>query len=165
MIRKTNPSDAAGVLALYRAVAAVPGGIARTPQEVSDSFVDGFMGKPGRLQYVFEADDRILGEIHAAPHGIAAFGHVIGDLTIAVAPDGQGRGIGRALFQALLDEITHHWPHITRVELFVRASNLRARQLYTALGFVEEGRLRARVLNPASGLPEEDIVMGWLRPA
>ncbi len=165
MIRKSVPADAAGVLALYRAVAAVPGGIARTPLEVTDSFVDGFMGKPGGLQYVFEEGGRILGEIHAAPHSIAAFAHVIGDLTIAVAPDGQGRGIGRNLFQALLDEITDNMPHITRVELFVRESNLRAQQLYTSLGFIEEGRLRNRVLNPASGLPEADIIMGWLRPA
>ncbi len=165
MIRKSRTTDAAGVLALYRAVAAVPGGIARTPDEVSESFVDGFMAKPNGLQFVFEEGGRILGEIHAAPHGIAAFAHVVGDLTIAVAPDGQGRGIGRGLFQALLDEITKHMPHITRVELFVRESNLRAQQLYISLGFVEEGRLRNRVINPASGQPEVDMIMGWLRPA
>jgi ribosomal protein S18 acetylase RimI-like enzyme len=147
MIRKSHTTDAAAVLALYRAVAAVPGGIARTPDEVTASFVDGFMAKPGGLQYVFEEGGRILGEIHAAPHGIAAFAHVVGDLTIAVAPDGQGRGIGRGLFQALLEEIADHMPHITRVELFVRESNLRAQQLY------------------ASGLPEIDMIMGWLRPA
>lgn len=165
MIRKSRPADAAGVLALYRAVAAVPGGIARTPTEVTDSFVNGFTGNDSYLQFVFEEDGQLLGEIHAAPMGIAAFGHVVGDLTIAVAPQGQGKGIGRGLFQALLDHITREMPHITRVELFVRESNLRAQQLYRSLGFVEEGRLRGRVLNPATGQPEIDMIMGWLRPA
>ncbi len=165
MIRKTRPGDAPGVLALYRAVAAVPGGIARTPEEVSERFVDGFTAKAEYLQYVFEEDGQLLGEIHAAPLGIAAFGHVVGDLTIAVDPKGQGRGIGRSLFQALLDHVTLEMPHITRVELFVRESNLRAQQLYRSLGFVEEGRLRGRVLNPATGKPEIDMIMGWLRPA
>jgi putative acetyltransferase len=166
MIRKAVKADASALLDLYRAVAAVPGGIARTPSEVSSDYVAGFMAKAdaGGLQLVFEEAGRILGEIHAAPAGIACFAHVMGDLTVAVAPDGQGRGIGRALFQALLDEVTQHMPQVTRVELFVRESNLRAQQLYLSLGFAVEGRLRARVQGP-TGVPEQDLIMGWLRPA
>ncbi|WP_426173231.1 GNAT family N-acetyltransferase [Massilia sp. TWR1-2-2] len=80
-----------------------------------------------------------------------------------MAPQAQGRGVGRALFQALLDEVTHHMPHIDRVELFARVSNERARGLYRSLGFVEEGRLRGRV-NNALGVAEDDTVMAWLRP-
>lgn len=165
MIRKANDADRAQLLALYKAVAGVPGGIARAPDEVSPAYIAGFMrrARADGIEFVYEEEGRILGDIHAARPGIACFGHVMGDLTIAVAPACQGKGVGRGLFQALLGEVVLNLPQVTRVELFVRASNLRARALYASLGFVEEGRLRARVLNPA-GVPEEDIIMAWLRP-
>lgn len=165
MIRKAVASDADGVLALYRAVAEVPDGIARTPAEVTGSYVAGFMDRAARdgVAFVCEEGGRIVGEIHASRAGIAAFAHVLGDLTIAVDPCAQGRGVGRRLFQALLDEVVRNMAHIERVELFARESNPRARALYASLGFVEEGRLRARVRN-AAGAPETDTIMGWLRP-
>jgi ribosomal protein S18 acetylase RimI-like enzyme len=166
MIRAAVAHDRAQVLALYKAVAALPDGIARMPDEVSAAYVAGFMqaAAGGGIELVCEEDGRIVGEIHAARPAIAALTHLLTDLTIAVAPECQGRGVGRRLFQALLDEVTQRMPHITRVELFARESNTRARALYRSLGFVEEGRLRARV-NNAHGVAETDTIMGWLRPA
>jgi putative acetyltransferase len=166
MIRKAGAADRAQILALYKLVAAVPDGIARTPDEVTLDYVDGFMHKAaaGGVELVWEEGGRVLGEIHAACPGIAALAHLLTDLTIAVAPAAQGRGVGRALFQGLLDEVSAHRLHIHRVELFARASNERARGLYRSLGFVEEGRLRGRV-NNALGVAEDDTIMGWLRPA
>ena len=166
MIRKAVAGDRAQVLALYQLVATIPDGIARTPAEVTDDYVDGFMQRAAAdgIELVWEEGGRILGEIHASCPGIAALAHLLTDLTIAVAPDAQGRGVGRALFQALLDEVTDHMPRIHRVELFARVSNTRARALYRSLGFVEEGRLRGRV-NNSLGVAEDDTLMGWLRPA
>ena len=125
----------------------------------------GFMHKAETdgIELVCEEDGAIVGEIHASRVGIASLAHLLTDLTIAVAPQAQGRGVGRRLFQALLDDVIGNMPHITRVELFARESNVKARALYASLGFVEEGRLRARV-NNARGEPETDTVMGWLRP-
>jgi ribosomal protein S18 acetylase RimI-like enzyme len=165
MIRKAVAGDHAQLVALYRLVAAAPDGIARTPGEVTDDYVGGFMRRAAAdgVELVCEEGGRILGEIHASGPGIASLSHLLADLTIAVAPEAQGRGVGRALFQALLDEVTHHMPHIARVELFARVSNERARALYRSLGFVEEGRLRARV-NNSLGVAEDDTVMAWLRP-
>ncbi|MDB5916278.1 MAG: acetyltransferase family protein [Massilia sp.] len=173
MIRKAVAGDRAQVLALYKLVAAIPDGIARTPGEVTEDYVDGFMQKAAShgLELVWEEKEegegrgaRIVGEIHAVCPGIASLSHLLTDLTIAVAPDAQGRGVGRALFQTLLDEVTFNLPRIHRVELFARVSNEKARNLYKSLGFVEEGRLRARV-NNAQGIAEDDTLMGWLRPA
>jgi ribosomal protein S18 acetylase RimI-like enzyme len=163
-IRKAVAGDRAQVQSLYKLVAAVPDGIARTPGEVTDDYVAGFMHRAADngVELVCEEGGRIVGEIHAACPGIAALSHLLTDLTVAVAPGAQGRGIGRALFEALLDEVTHQLPHIHRVELFARVSNARA--LYRSLGFVEEGRLRARV-NNSLGVAEDDTLMGWLRPA
>ncbi|HEU4374800.1 MAG TPA: GNAT family N-acetyltransferase [Telluria sp.] len=166
MIRRAVAGDCARVLALYRLVATVPDGIARTPAEVTEHYVSGFMQRAAAdgIELVWEEGGRILGEIHASCPGIAALAHLLTDLTIAVAPDAQGRGVGRGLFQALLDEVTQRMPHIHRVELFARVSNTRARALYRSLGFVEEGRLRGRV-NNSLGVAEDDTLMGWLRPA
>jgi ribosomal protein S18 acetylase RimI-like enzyme len=165
MIRKARSGDLPSILRLYRDVAAVPDGIARTPDEVSEAYINGFMqrAQADGIELVCEQDGVIVGEIHASRVGIAALAHLLTDLTIAVAPQAQGQGVGRRLFQGLLDEVMANMPHITRIELFARDSNVRARALYASLGFVEEGRLRARV-NNARGEPETDTIMGWLRP-
>jgi ribosomal protein S18 acetylase RimI-like enzyme len=164
MIRIATAADHDRILALYKDVAAVPDGIARTPDEVTDAYVSGFMQRAAHdgLELVYDEGGAILGEIHASRVGIASLAHLLTDLTIAVSPNAQGRGVGRGLFQALLLEVSANMPHITRVELFARESNVRARALYASLGFVEEGRLRARV-NTARGEPETDTIMGWLR--
>jgi ribosomal protein S18 acetylase RimI-like enzyme len=166
MIRRAMEADLAPVLALYRAVAAQPDGLARAPHEVTHEYVGAFMRKAAQdgVEFVCVQDGRIVGEIHASRVGIGALAHLLTDLTLAVAPDCQRQGVGRRLFEALLDEVSARMPHIGRVELFARASNLRAHALYRALGFVEEGRLRGRVLN-ARGQLEDDLIMGWQRPS
>ena len=165
MIRPASAADHAQIVALYKQVAAIPDGLARTPTEVTDEYVAGFMHKAAAdgLELVYVDNGIIRAEIHCSRVGIASLAHLLTDLTIAVAPACQGRGVGRRLFAALLAEVTDHMPAITRVELFARESNGRARALYASLGFVEEGRLRARV-NNARGEPETDTIMGWLRP-
>lgn len=45
------------------------------------------------------------------------FNHVLSDLTIAVDPEYQGRGLGNRLFQTLLDHVTEERKDILRVEL------------------------------------------------
>lgn len=166
MIRKAEAHDHAQLVALYKSVARIPDGIARTPDEVTHAYVNGFMHKAAAdgIELVYEEAGLIQGEIHASRVGIAALSHLLTDLTIAVAPACQGKGVGRALFAALLAEVSEHMPHITRVELFARESNVKARALYASLGFVEEGRLRGRVRN-ARGQIEDDTLMGWIRPA
>lgn len=162
----SSPDDGAGVVELYRAAAAEPGGLARSADEITDDYVSAFLAKSlrGGVGLVARAlpSQAIVGEIHACPLGPAVFAHVLGDLTIAVHPRWQGRGVGRALFEALLREVVVARPHVSRVELFVRSSNRRAIAFYESLGFVLEGRLRVRVRGVDGGL-EDDLVMGWLR--
>jgi putative acetyltransferase len=104
----------------------------------------------------------LAGELHAYPPGPRTFAHVLGELTVAVHPDWQGRGVGRALFAALLSEVERNRPQVTRVELIARESNARAIGLYESLGFRREGRLEGRVRRP-DGVVEADIPMAWVR--
>ena len=61
-------------------------------------------------------------------------GHIT---NVAVAPAARGRGIGRALMQALMQYAANLGVHYLTLE--VRRGNEAARKLYTSLGFVELG--------------------------
>ena len=167
LIRKTSLTDIPHIESLYRAVAAIEGGLARTASEITRDYVEGFVSKSIVHGLEFVATDReanlVAGEIHCYGSGIRTFAHVLGELTIAVHPKYQRQGVGRMLFTALLSEITEHRPEILRVELIARESNAKARKFYESLGFAEEGRLVKRIRSVDGGF-EDDILMAWRRP-
>lgn len=105
---------------------------------------------------------RFIGEIHCYNSGLKVFAHVLGDLTIVVEPQYQGKGVGRKLFTFLLDEVKSKRPDIIRVELIARESNTNALKFYESLGFKHEGRLKNRIRSVGGGY-EDDIVMAWSR--
>lgn len=72
--------------------------------------------------------------------------------SIAVAAASQRRGVGRALFSALADELRA--AAVSEFMLEVRASNLQAIGFYRSLGWLETGR-RPRYYHD----PEEDAVL------
>jgi ribosomal-protein-alanine acetyltransferase len=78
--------------------------------------------------------------------------------TIAVAPDGQGRGVGGLLLRVLVDELKA--AQVRELHLEVRASNQMALGFYRKHGFEEAGR-RPRYYAD----PEEDAVLMRLRSA
>ena len=89
---------------------------------------------------------------------IKQFSHVWWDLTIAVDPAYQGKGIGRGLFVALI-AAARVSGDVARIELFCRKGNHGAIALYKSLGFVIEGRLSGRVRLKDGGF-EDDLVLG-----
>jgi putative acetyltransferase len=108
-------------------------------------------------------DDRIVGEIHAYTPEIHAFRHMLSDLTIAVHPEHQHRGIGKKLFRTFLQLVQSDFPHILRVELYVREENLPIVRFYQSLGFINEGRQRHKILNDRNQL-ETPLHMAWFNP-
>lgn len=165
VIRDGTAADAEGFLALHRAAAA-DGTLARAPDEVTDDYAPYVLDRTARGGFflVAEQGGTIVGAIQTYPMGPRQFARVLGDLTIAVHPAHQGRGIGRELFRTLLDRVITTRPDIARVELFVRSDNAHAKRLYESLGFVEEGRFVERAIGN-DGLLYDDIPMGWRRPA
>ena len=166
-IRRACADDVDAIVALYRRVAAMPGGIARLANEIDDDYVAAFARKAADdgLQLVgTEPDGIIVAEIHAFKTGLFCFSHVLSDLTIVVDPRAQGRGWGRRIFEEFLDRIADLFPDVLRVELIARESNRKALDFYRSLGFVQEGKLRGRIRNPDGSL-EADIPMAWSRLA
>jgi ribosomal-protein-alanine N-acetyltransferase len=76
--------------------------------------------------------------------------------TIAVAAEGQRRGVGRNLFAFLAGELAI--AHAEELFLEVRASNRAALALYLSLGFKETGRRSRYYIDPV-----EDALLLALR--
>jgi putative acetyltransferase len=157
-------ADASQVLALYRAVAAMPnGGLARGPDEYDLAHIEALLAKcaNGGVALLARDKDALVGTIDAMRIGPRQFAHALSDITVAVHPSAQGRGVGRALFAALFDAAAALTPKVTRFELMVREGNRDAVRLYERLGFRIEGRYEGRVALP-DGTLEADIAMGRL---
>ncbi len=159
-IRPAVPADRDAILALHKATAAMPGGLARAPEEVTPTYVEAAIASDICLVAV-EPDGFVCGEIHATRAALALFAHVLGGLTVAVHPERQGHGIGSTLFEALIAWAREAQPPILRIELETGADNSGAIRLYERLGFRLEGRQAARGRHP-DGRFEDDILMGML---
>lgn len=163
-VRNATREDVEEILEMYRAVARIPGGLARTEKEVTQSYVTGFVTKAlqrGITLVAIHESGPVVGEIHAARSELKTFCHVLTDLTIAVHPDCQRKGIARLLFGTFMSEV-RSMADVQRVELIARESNVHALGFYESMGFVREGEFRRRVRSVDGGL-EADIPMAWLR--
>ena len=166
LIVRNLPSDLPDLAALYRRVAALPGGLSREPEEISDDWIDGFLGASLTRGLSLGArvgpERTLVGEIHAYRPFPRAFEHVWSDLTVVVDPRYRAGGIGSGLLNALLDEVMSDHPEVLRVELLVREGNRRAIHIYEALGFRREACFEGRLRSP-DGRTEAQIEMAWQR--
>jgi len=159
-----NPEDIGEIFDLYKEVAAIEGGLARNYDEISREYVENFVSKAvtSGIIVVARKDEKIIGEIHSYALGPKVFAHVLGELTIAVHPDFQGLGVGKALFTELMRQVTENRPDILRVELIARESNGKAIEFYKKLEFEIEGKMTNRIQSVGGGF-EADIPMAWQR--
>ncbi len=166
LIRKANLSDIAAIHLLYQKVSSVEGGLARRKDEITTDYVSAFVQRSIQNGVIYISIDEgrsiVTGEIHCYGPNLKVFSHVFGELTIAVDPDDQGKGIGKMLFKKLLDTVINEKPGILRIELIARESNVKAIKFYESLGFKIEGRLVKRIKSIDGGF-EADVPMAWLR--
>lgn len=163
-IRKGTKADSQAILNLYKRVANVEGGIARIVSEVTADYINSFVKKAtedGVILVVQDDNDPtvLIGEIHCYTPPLKVFSHILSELTIVVDPDWQGKGVGRHLFSALIEDVEENHSDILRIELFARESNDKAIRFYEKLGFTIEGKFVNRVMG-VNGL-EADIAMAW----
>ena len=160
-IRASTHADDAGILKVYRAAARQGGGLLRREDEITENYIRHNLENSLRIgiSCVAESDDgRILGEVHAWPSETRQLGHCLTNLTVAVDPAAQRRGIGRGLFEHLINTAKAN-PKFRIIELYCREDNQRALDLYQSLGFVFEGRLRGRVWQDHDKPYLDDLLM------
>lgn len=165
--RKTQLSDFDELKALYINVAQNPRGIARNPTEILDEYIQSIVGlnENGGLSMIVTGEsDALIGEIHAGQKGIAIFDHLLAHLTIGIHSNYQGKGVGKAVFKAFLNEVEKTRKDIYRVELESRASNEAGIRLYKRVGFIEEGRMVNQTRN-LDGSHENGVMMTWYNPS
>lgn len=146
-IRSAVPDEGPALAAAARALAATPGGLASLPHEIRDDAVRDHIvaladGRRGAY-LVAELVGALVGHAWLERYALDVTSHVA-HLSMAVHEGFQGRGVGRALLDALIDRAAAHGA-IEKLELRVRSSNHRARALYASAGFVEEGVFRRRI--------------------
>src|SRR5271169_3891360 len=108
-LRIASLNDYAEIRSLYERVASIEGGLARKKSEITEEYITNFIqrstGSGVIVVAIDSSNNAIIGEIHCYNSNVAVFNHVLGELTIAVDPQYQGKGIGRLLFTKLLDII------------------------------------------------------------
>ncbi|UFH51898.1 GNAT family N-acetyltransferase [Spirosoma sp. KNUC1025] len=165
-IRKATYQDKEALCALYKVVARISQGIARTEDEITDQYIDGLfrtIEQQGLMLVAVDPANQVIAEIHASKYGLRIFDHILTGLTIAVHPDYQGKGVGKQLFRAFLDDVQQLFPEVGRVELESRASNQKSLGLYHSLGFVQEGCMKNKTRN-MDGSFEHSLLMAWTKP-
>ena len=107
--------------------------------------------RSGHVSELLATQDKVLLGYYVAMPGVDEL-HL---LNITVVPDFQRCGLGRVLLDRL--EWQARQRGLAAIWLEVRASNTRARYLYGARGFVEQGIRRGYY--PAAGSRREDAVV------
>lgn len=167
-VRKAIATDLGAIFNLYKKVATEVGGITRLEDEITEEYVESFISKSiysGILLVGFDPKhpEEILAEIHCYKPAPSVFSHVLSDTSIVVHPKVQGKGLGKLLFNRLLEEIKGGRKDILRLELIVRESNHKAISFYRSINFRIEGRFERRI-DSRNGKFEADIPMAWFNP-
>lgn len=165
--RTAEPTDIPALLQLYLDVAR-HGDFTRTVEEISVGYVQDFVSRSLAEGLIIVAENpnhanALVGEIHAVKPDSGQSKHVLRDLTIAIHPSFQRKGLGKTMLRIFLEEVMHHRPDVGKVELAVNESNTSALALFQAFEFLIEGRLEMHRRNPDKSY-EAEIPMGWQNP-
>jgi putative acetyltransferase len=173
VIRRAGIDDAAGLLEIERAISRARRGVVKHEDELpsdaaayADRLREHLTSTDGSaLVLVAELEGSgIVGEASIRRFTPRMIRHV-GIASLGIHPSAQGVGLGRTLFEMLLEWARSHRDadggRVLRVELYVRADNPRAIALYGSLGFVLEGTRRS-FIREDDGAFVDDFVMGLL---
>jgi len=144
-IRSAEPSDAPAVSALLGRIGTFEGTLQLPDVPVASRIEMLARYEPAGCKLVAIAEGEVIGMggLHPVHPGLRrAHVRLLG---IAIAPEWQGRGVGRRMMERLL-AWADHWGGVLRIELNVHEDNDKAMALYRSLGFVQEGRHRGYAL-------------------
>ncbi|MFE0514616.1 GNAT family N-acetyltransferase [Streptomyces sp. NPDC058964] len=154
-IRTALPDDDEELTVLDRVTWSYLHAVMPEPQPPYDPFFSRRHAPEDTL--VAELDRRIVGYIRLGlPTPLASNAHVRQIQGLAVHDDARGRGVGRALLRAALEEARRRGAR--RVTLRVLGHNTPARALYESEGFAVEGVLPEEFC--LDGTYVDDVFMG-----
>lgn len=147
-VRAATPADAARLAAMIRGLA-LHEGKARVEHITAEAVADWAFGpEPAFHALLAEAVGEALGYLAWYPIFSPFKGaRVILVENLWVEPPGRGRGVGRALLQALAQEAGRRG--IARIELNVRSDGDAAQRFYAGLGFLRPGEEVRRIEDAA----------------
>ncbi len=160
VIRSAEPEDAARIAALLGRVGVVEGLLQSpdTPNAARAEYHQKVEQHACRLVALAGGEVVGMAGLHVGPQLRRMHVRTLG---LGVAPEWQGRGVGRQLLARLIDW-ADNWGNVLRIELHVHADNDRAKALYTSMGFVEEGRHKGFALK--NGRYVDSFSMARLHP-
>ncbi len=159
IIRAVEPEDAVAIFRIARG-SAVQHGTLQMPHPSRSSWQE-------RLATTSDRSFRLVAELDGEVIGMAAV-HIdsphrrrhVGQIGMMVHDDYQGRGVGKALLESLLD-LSDNWLNLHRLELDVYTDNAAGVHLYESHGFVIEGTRKDFAFRDGSYI--DAYAMGRLR--
>jgi len=171
VVRPVRVEDAPDILEMTRLVHELDLGVVRTMDEIPanleaqqrelQSWVKGIRSPPNGQMMVCEVGGQVRGAGSVRRMMYERMRHT-GHIGLAVHPEWQGLGIGRAIMEALIEWANSDESEgITRLDLSALADNHRAMKLYESLGFAHEGIRRSSVRRD-DGTLVDDVLMARL---
>jgi putative acetyltransferase len=161
VIRGVEPADMDQLAAIHR-MPRVVWGTMQQPYQSADAWKKRVGGHdPAFNRWLCaELDGRVVGSISLELSKRPRARHVA-SIGMTVADDVQGRGIGSAMLDAVI-ELGEKWLGVLRFELSVWPDNVPAVRLYRSRGFVVEGVQRAIALR--DGVMVDALQMARVAP-
>ncbi|MEV0118573.1 GNAT family N-acetyltransferase [Streptomyces sp. NPDC050844] len=154
-IRTALPDDEEALGRIDRATWSTLHAVQPAPQPPHPPFFNERFGPHDHL--VAELHGEVVGYIRLGyPTPLLAHAHVRQILGFAVADEARGKGIGRGLVRAAVEEARRQGAR--RITLRVLGHNAPARKLYESEGFVVEGVLPGEFF--LDGAYADDVLMG-----
>ncbi len=143
-LRVATEADVPGIRAIYADSVAIGTASWELAPPGTDEMGTRFRALTGQgyPYLVAVEDDRVVGYAHAGAYRPRpGYRHTVED-SVYVAPCAQGRGVGRTLLSALIEECTLRG-YRQMIAVIGDAANVASIRLHAGLGFVEVGRLSA----------------------
>ncbi|NOJ02284.1 GNAT family N-acetyltransferase [Vibrio splendidus] len=157
-IRHLEATDSHDIFDIYRRPS-VSENTSQKPYLSSDQ-VERLFGHSEHFTLVAELSEKVVGHITLFMTTKVRDRHCAG-LGIAIHPEAQGNGIGKALMQEVVNQ-ADNWLNLVRLELEVHADNHSAIALYERVGFQLEGTKRLSTFK--AGKYIDMLLMSRIRP-
>jgi L-phenylalanine/L-methionine N-acetyltransferase len=140
-IRHAEPADAEALLRIFSSPRVIEGTL-QLPLPSAEMWRKRISEMPESLySLVACANGEVVGELGLETYPTLWRRRHVGQIGMAVRDDWQGRGVGTALMEAVLD-LAENWLNLTRIELSVYTDNAAGVALYKKFGFEIEGTHR-----------------------